>query len=805
MGRRTRVVIEDSKEHSIYIQNSFDDYLSKSLVSLRKWCSPKVTKPINNIIRSLYASRGGIEGYNFSELDLRGVNIAPYIDGRNSNKKTVFDDAYIERKNFFIEGPTDSICNAFFSHNDEYVVTTSEDGKVCVWDADTGFLKSLYKGEDGYNPHLFSMAVFHPNDSLLAVACYDGHVILLNSDTCMEVADIPIHNRRKTWIAYGYYLNSLTFDNSGDFLAVASNDSIIYIIDVLRGEILKQLNGHTDAVTTVKFSNDSKMLVSSSQDGSAIIWDVLNAVILKKFCYYQKSNITDCRDLTSWCLFADFTPSSDAILVSTNNHNVIKWNIEDNQTPVFVLDIVGTVADYIAFSPNKNEFIIATCFNEIIVCDIVTGQIIKKVECRDNNKKSTANSTVINSVAYNYNGSKIIIATDGGKAHIYDIPKYEIISTLSGHISDVRQMCCNIHKNHLATSSDNGCVYIWNLVNGKLENLLFEADKVIADLAYSNNGKYLVTATLSGKVFIYDVEQEYKNTHTVSNSNGVDTCEFSPNSEFIVTSSYNDTNVCICNAKTGTILKKLSLDCKVFSAEFSNNGRYVLVSGQDNCVYVFSWSNAEIICKLKGHKDRVIHAKFDIDDKVIVSASLDNTAIIWDFNSQLPIATLEGHNVKINNVIFNDNGHEVVTLDKDTVRLWNKYTGILVCEFGGMDNPAIDADFSNDGKRLMVLYDYEIDVLELDTLKSAIKISDEDSIFNFCMFDENEKIFVSVNGSYVYMYEINDICDRLVPKIIFDHNYNPKFIGCTFKSAHFDETFSEKDILLLRSYETELI
>lgn len=795
-----------SNKHSFIIQRDNNDFLSLALSSLRHGKAPQVTQAINNIIRARFFSRGGIEGCDFSGLDLRGVNIAQYINGQGKNKKTVFDYSYIERKNFFVEGPSDSIGTAFFSHDDKSIVTTSEDGKVCVWETDTGYLKSLYSGDGGDNPHLFSMSVFHPNDSLVAVACNDGRVLFLNSDNCKVISEIIIHKGKRGFIANNRKLISLAYDNSGDKLAIASNDSNVYLVDVPSRKVVNKFIEHCDYVSSVNFSRDNKMLVTASHDGLVIVWDVKSGEIINKFFCHGLKDHANCSDGQEWCLFANFTPSSDHIMVSTNNHDVVKWSINDNLEPVFTLNIIDTVCDYIAFSPIRDEFLVATCFNEIIVCDMETGNIIKKFDCLGNNKHSVVYSTVINCVDFNNTGTKIIAATDGGEAYIYNSSNSNLITTISGHLSKVRYMCIYEPLNHLATATDDGYIFIWNYKNSTLEHLIMDADKVITAITYSGDGRHFAASTLDGKVYVYNIENGYSNAYIMplinNRPSAIDTCEFSPDDKLIATSSYNDSIVYLLTSSTGEIFKELSLDCHVFSAEFSNGGQYILVSGQDNCVYVFDTITGDVICKLSGHTDRVISSKFDADDKIIVSASLDNTAIIWDFKSRTKIALLKG-STEINDVLFNGNGVEVIAFDGNSMRVWNKFTGDLICLIGDEDEPVLDADFSNDGKLIAVVYYNRIELLETATFNLYKTINEEDVIFNYCVFSEDDNLFVSIDNSYVYVYELA-MCDKLLPRTILDHNYNPKLEGCTFNGTHFDDSLSERDIRLLRTYEKRI-
>ncbi|KAG6903515.1 hypothetical protein DXG01_000490, partial [Tephrocybe rancida] len=61
-----------------------------------------------------------------------------------------------------------------------------------------------------------------------------------------------------------------------------SNDTSVCIWDALTGDLIKELNGHTDSVGPVAFSPDGKQVVSGSADRSVRIWDALTGDLIKE-------------------------------------------------------------------------------------------------------------------------------------------------------------------------------------------------------------------------------------------------------------------------------------------------------------------------------------------------------------------------------------------------------------------------------------------------------------------------------------------------------------------------------------------
>src|SRR4029450_9281226 len=63
------------------------------------------------------------------------------------------------------------------------------------------------------------------------------------------------------------------FSPAGPFLAMASRDRNVHLVNADNGFRLGTLSGHGEAVLMVSFSPNGRSLLSASSDGSARLWD----------------------------------------------------------------------------------------------------------------------------------------------------------------------------------------------------------------------------------------------------------------------------------------------------------------------------------------------------------------------------------------------------------------------------------------------------------------------------------------------------------------------------------------------------
>ena len=69
-------------------------------------------------------------------------------------------------------------------------------------------------------------------------------------------------------------VSSVSFSPDGSTLASGSWDGTVQLWDVVTGEPIATLEGHTDRVESVSFSPDGATLASGSWDGTILLWDV---------------------------------------------------------------------------------------------------------------------------------------------------------------------------------------------------------------------------------------------------------------------------------------------------------------------------------------------------------------------------------------------------------------------------------------------------------------------------------------------------------------------------------------------------
>ncbi len=150
-----------------------------------------------------------------------------------------------------------------FSPDGKKLVTGTREGDVQMWNAETGVAVTSSIELDGFSNTVAPIRslVFSPNSALLAVAKDEG-VYLLGSHK-------EIHLKER----YHRGARTLVFSPDSTVFVAGLRYGNIELWDLIKGNKLTTLNGHTEEVKMLVFSPDGKTLVSTGADGTLLLWD----------------------------------------------------------------------------------------------------------------------------------------------------------------------------------------------------------------------------------------------------------------------------------------------------------------------------------------------------------------------------------------------------------------------------------------------------------------------------------------------------------------------------------------------------
>lgn len=282
-----------------------------------------------------------------------------------------------------LKGHKSSITSLAFSPDASLLISSSNDKDIFIWSVETGDVIKTLKGHDGeVNAVRFSAdgtriisvdsefeiiiwdaatyEIIHtiisswylciaisPDNRYFAVGTFYGGIDMWSLDTAEEKETMYI-------LSHLDRVNSIEYNKDGSRLVSGSSDNSIKIWTVQPFQMIKEIKGHSAAVTSVAFINDSVVL-SASRDRTLRTWNVDSATILSFINAHA-------ADITSMAL------SSDSIffITGSTDHTVKIWNTIHLEEMSFLTDHRDSV-QAVAISADGQRIASGDCHHVIIL------------------------------------------------------------------------------------------------------------------------------------------------------------------------------------------------------------------------------------------------------------------------------------------------------------------------------------------------------------------------------------------------------------------------------------------------------
>ena len=194
----------------------------------------------------------------------------------------------------------------------------------------------------------------------------------------------------------------VTFSPDGRRLATCA-DSVGYLWDVATGGLVAKLQGHKSVIWALNWSDDSTRLVTGAEDQSSRVWDA----------------------------------DSGEALAEIHEHTGPVWTS--------------------VFSPDGKEVASGSYDCAVIICDSYTAERVHFLE-RDP-------GSIVNILAYSKSGDMLACGLADGRLRVWNPIEGSLVAEFQGHDDKVKTIEFMEDDNRIVTSSDDGTVRIWNMVD----------------------------------------------------------------------------------------------------------------------------------------------------------------------------------------------------------------------------------------------------------------------------------------------------------------------------------------------------
>lgn len=274
---------------------------------------------------------------------------------------------------------------------------------------------------------------------------------------------------------------------SGSLFAVGQENGQVRLMNAAARQTVFQLVGHPQPCYGLAFSPNGQQLVTGDETARIFVWDVKTGRKLREFPRGIQSHQRGIQSIS-------FSKDGKTLVTTGKDDVIIFW---DYATATPKLRVAGNGVVFTNANLTPNGMVVGTLTEGV--------HFRKAISFALDAKKNGHGGLGINEVAINPTGTRFVTAGRDNVMGVWDTASKSKIASLKGHDDWVQHCAISSNGKIAASSANDRKVIVWDLTTFKPIATLPDQCAVGAPLAFTGDGKFLLSGTINDGLQINSV------------------------------------------------------------------------------------------------------------------------------------------------------------------------------------------------------------------------------------------------------------------------------------------------------------